>query len=435
MRLRQLWNGLYDFMATTGWPRLMLFSTWLVLIVGSFLGLRAGAPAAPGPWVLRDASLPSDLLLTLMIALPNLMLFVLARILLFRISRRRFNLVEAAHEGGRGPAIPAHAFVQAHTLWAYERERTQTRYMANLLPQIAVFGVLASMAVAGGILGLEGVFGPLDDAAQHAVASVLAATVTSLLLAIGRLLMRIASNDATNRTFAYEARSFLFCVLSGVLFGCLIEGTDSKMALSSAVAVGVGIGILGDRAFLAATQRAAQLIGADAPAPTQALDLRLIEGLSPDDLSRLQEENISTVHALAFVPAPRLFFNSSLNFQRICDWQDQALLIEYFGETKAKALREQMQIRGVTDALALAERGEAAWKGLLTDLGFRGDGHTEFLLDKLRTDEMVAVLRAYKRMTLAIEAVSSDGEPAVEAGPDKKEPSAPAPVKLETRAA
>ncbi len=163
MRWRRLWNGLYDFLATTAWPRMMLFGTWLVLVVGSFLGLRAGAPSAPGPWVLRDASLPSDLLLTLMIALPNLMLFVLARILLFRISRRRFNLVEVSREGGRGPAIPAHAFVQAHTLWAYERERTQTRYMANLLPQIAVFGVLASMAVAGGILGLEGVFGPLDE--------------------------------------------------------------------------------------------------------------------------------------------------------------------------------------------------------------------------------------------------------------------------------
>ena len=120
------------------------------------------------------------------------------------------------------------------------------------------------------------------------------------------------------------------------------------------------------------------------------------------------------MHALAFVPAPRLFFNSSLNFQRICDWQDQALLIEYCGETKAKVLREQAQIRGVTDALALAcARGDGLnneeWKDLITDVGFRGDAHTRFLLDKLRSDEFVAVLRVYKRMSLEIETPSRDG--------------------------
>lgn len=436
--ISRLWSQGFDFMATTGWPRLMVFATWLTLLTGSYWALMhppQGVASARSEWA-------THLLLTLAIALPNLLLFVLARILLYRFSKRRFSLVDA-HDGAAtaGPEIPAHAIAQAHALWAYERERTQTRYFSNLLPQIAVFGLIASATIAGCVLALHGVFGALSGGkAREAVASVLAAATTALLLTIGRLLMRIASNDATNRTFAHEARSFVFCLLSGVLFGCLMEGTSSTLNMSSAVAIGVGIGILGDRAFLAASQRAALLIGADGPAPTQALDLRLIEGLSPDDLSRLQEENISTVHALAFVPAPRLFFNSSLNFQRICDWQDQALLIEFFGETKAKVLREQVQIRGVTDALALTHarehelKNEDDWKEFVADLGFRGDAHARFLFEKLKTDETVAVLRAYRRMALAIETIPVDGEVAPEAGPPRPVV-APAPVKIETRAA
>jgi hypothetical protein len=416
----------FDFMASTGWPRLMMFILWISLLICSYtlLSPRDGRGLAQ----IQDGGLESlhggPLLLTVAIALPNLLLFVMARILLYRFSQRRFNLVEGDLSGMK-PEVPQGAVKQARALWAYERDRTQTRYVANLLPQIAVFGLLASATVSGCILALNGALGDLSHLVKAeggaavdgkaAVASVLAAAVTSLLLTIGRLLVRIAGNDATNRTFAHAARSFVLCVLSGVLFACLLTSAEIPIDMSTAVAIGVAVGILGDRAFLAASQRAALLIGADNTAQTQAFDLRLIEGLSSDDLNRLQEENITTVHALAFVPAPRLFFNSSLNFQRICDWQDQALLIEYFGETKAKVLREQAQIRGVTDALALAcARGETMsdedWQDFITDIGFRGDAHTRFLLDKLRTDEIVAVLRVYRRMSLEIERPSSAAE-------------------------
>lgn len=430
------YNEAYDFMASTGWPRLMLFSAWSLLLICSYLLLSpSGDPG--GPILLTEppfvASATSDalphlnggpLLLTAAIALPNLLLFVMARILLYRFSQRRFNLVEGDLSNMK-PAVPQSAVNQAHALWAYERDRTQTRYFSNLLPQIAVFGLIASATMSACILALHGALGDLHLAAKVegavvvdgkvAVASVLAAAVTSLLLTVGRLLVRIAGNDATNRTFAHAARSFVLCVLSGVLFACLLTSAEIPIDMSTSVAIGVAVGILGDRAFLAASQRAALLIGAENVAQTQAFDLRLIEGLSGDDLGRLQEENITTVHALAFVPAPRLFFNSSLNFQRICDWQDQALLIEYFGETKAKVLREQAQIRGVTDALALAcVRGEdlndEEWKDLLTDVGFRGDAHTRFLFDKLLGDDSVAVLRVYKRMSLEIETPSHDSD-------------------------
>ena len=68
--------------------------------------------------------------------------------------------------------------------------------------------------------------------------------------------------------------------------------------------------------------------------------------------------------ALAFVPVPRLFFNSSLNLQRICDWQDQALLQEFLCRLDEIRLvrrdeRGEWLLARDLDTLTLAELYEA----------------------------------------------------------------------------
>ncbi|NPC81890.1 hypothetical protein HPC49_27185, partial [Pyxidicoccus fallax] len=83
-------------------------------------------------------------------------------------------------------------------------------------------------------------------------------------------------------------------------------------------------------------------------------DLSAIDGLREDDAARLAEERIDSVHALAFTPTARIFFNTVYGLHRICDWQDQALLIARVGRTNALMLREQYFIRG-----AIAARNEA----------------------------------------------------------------------------
>ena len=66
-----------------------------------------------------------------------------------------------------------------------------------------------------------------------------------------------------------------------------------------------------------------------------------------EDYARLIEEGVDSVHALAFFPTPRLFFNTRYSLQCICDWQDQALLLTYFGAARAQLFRERLGIRGV----------------------------------------------------------------------------------------
>ena len=60
------------------------------------------------------------------------------------------------------------------------------------------------------------------------------------------------------------------------------------------------------------------------------------------------------MHALAFCPTARLIYNTRYSLQRICDWQDQALLLAYVGTSLGTKLREQYLVRGVLDAHFLA---------------------------------------------------------------------------------
>jgi hypothetical protein len=189
-----------------------------------------------------------------------------------------------------------------------------------------------------------------------------------------------------------------------------VSSTDAATAQGS-IAMGIAVGLLGDRAFLAVSNRAAALLGAEPEVIDRSVDLRAIEGLGRDDQQRLQEENIGSLHALAFVPVPRLFFNSSFNLQRICDWQDQALLLVYVGVSRARALREFFQIRGIIDAQRLASIADTlppeVWQQLVACMSFPGETHLRQLFARLLTDARIDELRVYRGAALRVEPLAA----------------------------
>jgi len=155
--------------------------------------------------------------------------------------------------------------------------------------------------------------------------------------------------------------------------------------------------------------RAAALLGTEVETIDPGLGIRNIEGIGLEDAQRLQEENITSVHALAFSPAPRLFFNTSQHLQRICDWQDQALLTVTFGETRAKQLREHFQIRGASDAQRLAadldNLSAEVLQQLVVSLNMPSPTHLRQLFARLLLDRRIDELRAYRSAVLRIETV------------------------------
>lgn len=402
---------------TYGWARLLAFCAWFALLISTYASLDGvigeGTLSLLGLVTLKTV----PLLLAVLVALPNVMLHIVARMILFRFSRRNFNLA-CRDEPGEAPISPV-TKARCESTWAYERGRAQMRYESGLLPQVGVFGLLASAMVAFCVLGIHLPPAQLFPNIGEAVPTwhiwvawtVLSTATTSFMLSVGRILVRIAGYDATTRTFADAARSFGLCVVSGGLLACLtVSSTDPKTAQAS-IAMGIAVGLLGDRAFIAVSNRAAALLGTEVEVVEPGIGLRVIEGVGAEDSQRLQEENVGSIHALAFVPVPRLFFNSSLNLQRICDWQDQALLFVYVGESRAKSLREHFQIRGAIDAQRLSRGFEAmpeeVQRQIVVSLNFASATHARQLFERLVSDPRIDELRAYRAAALSLEPMSA----------------------------
>ncbi|MBL9106747.1 MAG: hypothetical protein JNL82_37845 [Myxococcales bacterium] len=407
---RRLWHHVGAY----GWPRIMALLSWIVLLFSTYASLDGvigeGTLSVFGLFTLKTV----PLLLAVMVGLPNVMLIIIARMVLFRFSRRQFGLYWREDPDDPLP-LTADTRARAESLWAYEANRAHMRYESGLLPQVAVFGLLSSAMLAFCVLGIHlpphQLFPNLGDdiPTWHiwVAWTVLSTATTSFMLSLGRILVRIAANDATTRTFADAARSYGLCIVSAGLLACLtVSSTDPKTAQAS-IAMGIAVGLLGDRAFIAVSNRAAALLGAAAEVEDTGLGLRVIEGIGAEDAQRLQEESVASVHALAFVPLPRLFFNTSQHLHRICDWQDQALLHVYVGEARAKSLREHFQIRGACDAQRLASALDTlepeVVQQLVVSLSLPGPVQLRQMFSRLHHDHRIDELRAYRTAALRLE--------------------------------
>jgi hypothetical protein len=147
------WRGALARMESFGWPRVLAFLSWVLLVVSTYASLDPvigdGTLSLLGLVTLKTV----PLLLAVLVALPNVTLFIIARMILFRFARRSFSLHFASEPEAR--ALPAAALRQAEWLWSYEKSRAQTRYEAGLLPQVAVFGLLSSATLSFCVLGIH----------------------------------------------------------------------------------------------------------------------------------------------------------------------------------------------------------------------------------------------------------------------------------------
>lgn len=294
------------------------------------------------------------------VALPAILAMCSSMLVERRFARGEFSLELT---------FPSTMTIRERNDWKYKIERMWS-YEAGLMREsvqrmarhATIFGFLGSaILIACSVILLRYARG--DDEMRHLVAlSVGAATTVSFTLNLGQILFRSASNDSTARMMAWSARTLLIVSVATVFFGvAFLSGSGDKsdgkgylfQGYKGALIVGVAVALLGERILRAVKDRAATMLGVAAPAARSG-DITLIEGLSDEDIGRLAEEGIDSTHALAFFPTPRLFFNTNYSLQRLCEWQDQALLIARVGRTNAQLLREQYMIRGAVAARQLA---------------------------------------------------------------------------------
>ena len=241
---------------------------------------------------------------------------------------------------------------RAMKLWEYEslgRDRSLTR----ATDYAWVWGFLVSETmIACSIVFLVG-----TEQLQRRAIAISVALAVGFAISLGRILIRLSNSDISARMFAGAINTSLAVTVTALFLPAALEAVGNNSLCKSFVgcaAFGAAIGLLGQRALEVATSRAQGLLGAQPITSENRADLRQIDGLTEDDIDRLAEEGIDSVHALAFIPTPRLFFNTTYSLQRICDWQDQAILVKYIGKTRMQAFRDSLLVRGAIDAEAVS---------------------------------------------------------------------------------
>jgi hypothetical protein len=241
---------------------------------------------------------------------------------------------------------------RAADAWSYEYHQTQIRQVTSVHLQMALFGLLISGTLIPCLLEIQAAHLPqLLESKVIAWSTwiawtTLASVMTTAATSVGNLLVRSVSGNIS-KTIASAILSYCRCVAVGCLLACLTVPVAGAEHLSIGIALGVAVGLLGERLFGVLSKFVREFESVHSEDQVLRREFRRIEGPAIEDMRRLQAQGISTIHALAFASIPRMFFMSSIELSRLCDWQDQALLHVYLGENRATSLRQTFRIRGM----------------------------------------------------------------------------------------
>lgn len=332
-------------------PSDVLFGLFLLVLLLVLVG-RKGQVSVSDFRTLSDARIAAGLL----VAIPFFVCATLARALIQRGEKRMaFDLCVRALPSGWTGLTDTVMYT-----WGYERERF-TRSLHRIRLSAYQFGGLATLILACCLLGYEWRVG--DAFVQSGTFTCFAialsiATVSAFGLGFGRIMVRVANQDYNSRMFACATRSLFLVALSTTgLFVVLRKASPTGGWINTtgaAVLLGIFAALLGEKALPVLLEKAGTAFGIAVPPRGGKSLLTEIDGVTEDDVERFAEEGVVSLHDLAFVPTARLFFNTHHSLQRICDWQDQALLAVYVGSARAKTLAQQMGIRGAIDLQGVA---------------------------------------------------------------------------------
>jgi hypothetical protein len=378
------------------------------------------------PWELP----PWHLVALLVCSLPYILAFCAVNLYRWSaFSRYDFRLVW--QERSANPSLNDHDWrdlaQRAVEVWNYESRRfSESRRMASL--HGLIFGLVSSLTLFICTMILARYLYGAAEASTSELALVALAVGTATAFAfandLGRIIFRVALRDAGAEIFSFATKNSILVVASALLFSTLLcsglaqinqpAGAGDHaipLGVPGFIVIGATIAILGGRAVRFVSDRAASVLGLAAARGVEISDLTEVEGLGDEDIGRLAEEGVDSLHALAFIPLPRLLFNTKYGLERLCDWQDQALLLAHVGQAKARLLREHLLVRGALGAQDAARQffsrtpdggapagagAEASTQDKLANLlGFVSYEHARFALNELASDEVVNRLRVY----------------------------------------
>ncbi len=326
---------------------------------------------------------PEDWLFVLLCLFPYFLAFSMALLILVRHDYRRCvvlehrevpgtrkqDQVEPQKDTGKGSMADEDKrqmkereirWHQIEDEWNFERNRFSA-IEAAAAQQSFIYGAVTSLTliVCAVLIATvkEAAKSAADTEIRLVAISIASATASSFLLNGGRIMLRVASQEASSRMFAWASKLQLASALAGALLGMLVANKIIKVGVSDVSAAVIGgllIGFLGGRAIQAIIERAAaSLSGVKIPTTAlQEIDLKKLDGIDVDDIERFVEEGITSIHDLANTPTPRLYFNTQYSLPMICDWQSQAILFDKLQDS-TQTFRIAHGVRGAVDAVRI----------------------------------------------------------------------------------
>ncbi len=308
----------------------------------------------------------------------------------------------------------------ARNTWEYERVRA-LRARCQDRPIAALYSAITVSMLSVGVIVLESPgyspFGPTElgnKGPRGWMFALMAAATVAFARSLTRIALRLSGGTVSSRSFAWATRSVVLGLVGATMLYFSLPGFDPAPGVVGGLLLGALSGLTGDQAIRLAEDKIAVLFNLKLPSRPQTDELVSIEGLTSEHVERLNEENILTLHDLAFAPTARLFFNTSYSLQQICNWQDRALLHVYVGKKNADSLARQMQILGAIDLQGCAHacrraadanrsQREALGRALSLD-----EGGLLNLLESMEHDEVTQRLRVYWRSAPAPRGFSRD---------------------------
>jgi hypothetical protein len=407
----------------TSLPQAILLVVWGAMLFVTYARVRADLTDIP-----RSLVTVSAVGMVLLCALPTILMFCLALLAQGSLNARlSFEVAGAPGDDESDDGFATHtaaARERAARIWRYESKQVQ-RARGRFVTHAGVYGFVSSMVLLCCLILVLRDLAKMD--VEHATYRSLGAISvgTAVAVAFGadlaRMLIRSASRDSSPRMLAWATKRLLVTITGTILFAALafageLDQIEVFKRGFGSILLGAAVAVLGDRITLALNQRAAATLGIALPERSERNALHQINGLEDEDALRLGEEGIDSVHALALCATPKLFFSTPYALPRICDWQDQALLIARVGASRAQLFRDQLMVSGAIDAARLARQmlsgalDEGQREEVNTVLGFGNKAQAKVAFESLATDVGIAVLRAYRAAMPAL-VVSDEQEP------------------------
>jgi hypothetical protein len=238
---------------------------------------------------------------------------------------------------------------------------------------------------------------------MQAALTLFAGVIARFVLDVGNMVVRSARRDSTARMFAQAAYHITITIFAAGVARLLLaigEPTSIKSPLVMSILAGVCAAALGERVLGVLLVRLGKLFGVEPPPRTNGLPLTFLDGLDASEASRLEEEGIDSIHALAYTSVPKLFFRTPFGLGQVCDWQDQAILVTQLGDERAVQFRKQLGISRATEVLQLAIRfqnaNEKQRDELLASMSLGGVPTARAILEKFLVDDGIAMLVLYQ---------------------------------------